>query len=184
MSRTPSSLWGIVLAGGEGVRLKEFVRERVDTDTPKQFCAFEGTRTLLERTVRRAEVLIPSRHLVVSATAHHRSYLFHSLGNRPPGTLFAATDGSRYRSGYSLSAPPYFTSRPPPHSSRSSLRTIVSCRVDASCTPSVRQQTISDARTPIPRSSWLQRPPLQKRSMPGSPQALPSHQRGQDRSSG
>lgn len=87
MSITQSSLWGIVLAGGEGVRLKEFVRERVGTDAPKQFCAFVGTRTMLERTVRRAQFLIPSRQLVVSGTAHHRSYLFHSLGNRPPGTL-------------------------------------------------------------------------------------------------
>ena len=35
MSSTQSSLRGIVLAGGEGVRLKEFVRERVGTDAPK-----------------------------------------------------------------------------------------------------------------------------------------------------
>jgi hypothetical protein len=42
MSITPSSLWGIVLAGGEGVRPKEFVRERGGTDAPKQFCASSG----------------------------------------------------------------------------------------------------------------------------------------------
>ena len=87
MSITQSSLWGIVLAGGEGVRLKEFVRERVGTDAPKQFCAFVGTRTMLERTVRRAQLLIPSRQLMVSGTAYHRSYLYQSLGTRPPGTL-------------------------------------------------------------------------------------------------
>ena len=87
MSITQSSLWRIVLAGRAGVRLIEFVRERVGTDAPKQFCAFVGTRTMLERTVRRAQLLIPSRQLVVSGTAHHRPYLFQSLGNRPPGTL-------------------------------------------------------------------------------------------------
>jgi hypothetical protein len=32
MSITRSSLWGIVLGGGEGVRLKEFVHEHVGTD--------------------------------------------------------------------------------------------------------------------------------------------------------
>ena len=35
MSRTPSSLRRMVFAGGEGVRLKEFVRERVGTDGHK-----------------------------------------------------------------------------------------------------------------------------------------------------
>ena len=87
MSSTQPSLWGIVLAGGEGVRLKEFVRERIGTDAPKQFCAFVETRMMLERTVRRARLLIPSRRLVVSGTAHHRPYLFQSLGNRPPGSV-------------------------------------------------------------------------------------------------
>ena len=43
MSITQSSLWGIVVAGGEGVRLKEFVRDRVGTDALKQFCASSGS---------------------------------------------------------------------------------------------------------------------------------------------
>lgn len=87
MKDNQSALWGIVLAGGDGVRLKEFVLERTGIDAPKQFCAFMGTRTMLERTVRRARLLIPSRRLVVSGTAHHRPYLFQSLGNRPPGSV-------------------------------------------------------------------------------------------------
>lgn len=87
MSITQSSLWGIVLAGGEGVRLKEFVQERIGTDRPKQFCAFVGTRTMLERTVRRARFLIPPHRLIVSGTAHHRRLLFQSLGNKPPGSI-------------------------------------------------------------------------------------------------
>ena len=38
MSIAQLSLWGIVLAVGERVRLKEFVRERIGTDAPKEFC--------------------------------------------------------------------------------------------------------------------------------------------------
>jgi len=87
MTAVKSSLWGIVLAGGEGVRLKEFVRERIGTDVPKQFCAFVGTRTMLERTVRRAGLLIPMERLVVIGTAHHGPYMFRSLGNKPPGSV-------------------------------------------------------------------------------------------------
>jgi mannose-1-phosphate guanylyltransferase len=87
MSATTSTLWGIVLAGGEGQRLKEFVREHAGTEAPKQFCAFIGTRTMLERTLRRARLLIPSERLVVVGTAHHRHYMFRSLGKRPPGSV-------------------------------------------------------------------------------------------------
>jgi mannose-1-phosphate guanylyltransferase len=87
MTAQKSSLWGIVLAGGDGVRLKEFVRERVGTDAPKQFCAFVGTRTMVERTVRRAGMLIPMERLVVIGTAHHSPYMFRSLGNKPPGSV-------------------------------------------------------------------------------------------------
>ena len=87
MTAEKASLWAIVLAGGEGMRLKEFVRERVGIDAPKQFCAFVGTRTMLERTVRRAGLLIPMNRIVVIGTTHHGPYVFRSLGNKPPGSV-------------------------------------------------------------------------------------------------
>lgn len=87
MTTNGAPLWGIILAGGEGVRLKQFVREHVGSDAPKQFCAFVGRRTMLERTVQRARLLIPSQQLVVSGTAHHRPYLSQSLGNTSPGSV-------------------------------------------------------------------------------------------------
>jgi len=82
MRAKESSLWGIILAGGEGRRLREYVYECTGTDAPKQFCAFVGSRSMLERTVRRARLLIPSRRLVVSGTAHHRLHLLQSLNGR------------------------------------------------------------------------------------------------------
>lgn len=87
MSTTNASLWGIVLAGGEGERLKGFVRERFGAEVPKQFCAFFGERTMLERTIRRAQFLIPSKRLVVIGTAHHHTHIFRSLGPSPPSTV-------------------------------------------------------------------------------------------------
>ena len=87
MNITGGSLWGIVLAGGDGKRLQEFVREHAGTDAPKQFCALIGARTMLERTIRRARLLIPSERLVVSGTAHHRHLMFQSLGKKPPGLV-------------------------------------------------------------------------------------------------
>jgi len=87
MNAERASLWGIILAGGEGERLKSFVREQFGADVPKQFCAFFGRRTMLERTILRARLLIPSDRLVVSGTAHQRAHMFRSLGDRPPGSV-------------------------------------------------------------------------------------------------
>ena len=40
--------WGVVLAGGDGVRLRELTRWMYGEDRPKQFCHLLGDRTLLE----------------------------------------------------------------------------------------------------------------------------------------
>lgn len=57
MSIAQSTLCGIVSAGGESVRLKTFVRDRVGTDIPKQFCALTGSAPL------------PTRHRIFLAEA-------------------------------------------------------------------------------------------------------------------
>ena len=87
MKEGKAALWGIILAGGEGERLKGFVQEQFGSTMPKQFCAFVGRRSMLERTVKRARLLIPPERLVVSGTAHHNSYLLRNLGSPPPGTV-------------------------------------------------------------------------------------------------
>jgi mannose-1-phosphate guanylyltransferase len=87
MSANTASLWGIILAGGEGERLKGFVREQFGSTIPKQFCAFVGRRSMLERTIRRARLLISSERLVVVGTAHHGSHICRNLGTPPPSTV-------------------------------------------------------------------------------------------------
>jgi len=87
MNTRHGSLWGVILAGGEGTRLQGFVREQLGTAIPKQFCAFVGRRSMLERTVRRARLLIPSERLVVIGTAHHNSYMYRHIGAPLPGTV-------------------------------------------------------------------------------------------------
>jgi mannose-1-phosphate guanylyltransferase len=87
MAEKKAALWGIVLAGGEGNRLKRFIQEYFGADAPKQFCAFVGRRTMIEQALRRAERIIPRKRLVVVATAHHRRYVFDAVTARPPGTI-------------------------------------------------------------------------------------------------
>ena len=92
MTNGTQDIWGIVLAGGEGARLKEFVRECLGSEAPKQFCAFLGQRTMLEHAVRRAAMLIPRTRVVVAATAHHRRYLEECLGPASPELVLFQPD--------------------------------------------------------------------------------------------
>lgn len=67
--------WGVVLAGGEGVRLQPLTRLVTGDNTPKQFCPLLGGATLLHRTRRRIARSIPEqRTMFVLLTAHERFY--------------------------------------------------------------------------------------------------------------
>ena len=46
-SQGAGSLWAVVLAGGEGVRLRPLVHRAFGDERPKQFCPLLGPRTLL-----------------------------------------------------------------------------------------------------------------------------------------
>ncbi len=74
MSGLNDHVWGIILAGGEGKRLKQFVRSQFNSDCPKQFCVFTGTRSMLSHTIARALQFIPSDHLIVTINSDHRPY--------------------------------------------------------------------------------------------------------------
>ena len=72
---TSSPLWAMILAGGEGLRLRSFTRSIAGDDRPKQFCPVLGDETLLERTRRRAALLTgPDRTTIVLTRAHERFY--------------------------------------------------------------------------------------------------------------
>src|ERR1700730_3575294 len=68
--------WGVILAGGEGARLRPLTRTLAGDDRPKQFCAILGDATLLEGT-RRSLVLgvAPQRTLGVVTRTQERFYV-------------------------------------------------------------------------------------------------------------
>ena len=67
--------WGIVLAGGDGTRLKALSRLLSGDDRPKQFCPLFDGNTLLSRTrARLAPVISPAHTLFVVARAHEPYY--------------------------------------------------------------------------------------------------------------
>ena len=68
-STTQQRLWGIVLAGGEGTRVREFLTQLCGGRGLKQFCAVVGRRSMLEHTLARVERLIPRERILVSFIA-------------------------------------------------------------------------------------------------------------------
>src|SRR5258706_13816091 len=67
--------WGVILAGGEGVRLRSLTRLVLGDDTPKQFCPLFDGRTLLTQTKQRINRSISAdRTLFVLLSAHEHFY--------------------------------------------------------------------------------------------------------------
>ena len=66
------NVWSIVLAAGDGERLKPFVRQWLGYEKPKQYCAFVGTRSMLQHTLDRADEISAPRHKVTIVALDHR----------------------------------------------------------------------------------------------------------------
>jgi mannose-1-phosphate guanylyltransferase len=64
----------VILAGGDGVRLRSFVETLRGDRLPKQYVQFLGEHSLLEATFRRARALIPLRRQFVVVTESHFDY--------------------------------------------------------------------------------------------------------------
>jgi mannose-1-phosphate guanylyltransferase len=63
--------WTLALAGGEGVRLQDYVQRRFGRRIPKQYCCLLGNRSMLQHTLDRLNKLTPpSRTLSVIGTHH------------------------------------------------------------------------------------------------------------------
>ena len=63
--------WGVILAGGDGVRLRPLTKLICGDERPKQFCPLFDVRTLLAQTLRRAELTFPQKQIMVSLTGDH-----------------------------------------------------------------------------------------------------------------
>ncbi len=78
MTREPgrrSGRWAVVLAGGEGQRLRPLIRKLSGTETPKQYCALTSGKTLLQETLDRVSELVPPEKTVTIIGRGHRAFL-------------------------------------------------------------------------------------------------------------
>ena len=85
--------WAIVLAGGEGSRLRALSRDDADQPAPKQFCRLGCERPLLAAALERAERLVKPGRVMVSVVETHRHWWAAQLADRAPGTIVSQPVG-------------------------------------------------------------------------------------------
>jgi len=82
-----SSVWSIVLAGGEGERIRPCIQQWLGSPVPKQYCTFVGTRSMLQHTWDRAnQIVLPRRKVTVVGRTHQQG-LDHHFKRQNEGTL-------------------------------------------------------------------------------------------------
>jgi len=79
--------WAVVLAGGDGYRLRALTTDSLGNLVPKQFCSINGGQTLLEAALARAERLVPTERILVSVAASHRAWWRKDLSMLPADNI-------------------------------------------------------------------------------------------------
>jgi mannose-1-phosphate guanylyltransferase len=82
-----SRLWSIILAGGNGDRIRAVIQRWKGRPIPKQYCAFVGKRSMLQHTIARADALAPPEHQLIVVAKSHQCEALPQLADRPQGTV-------------------------------------------------------------------------------------------------
>jgi mannose-1-phosphate guanylyltransferase len=85
-------LWGIVLAGGEGKRLQDYIRKRYGIERPKQYSAIIGKRSMLRHTLDRVEKIIPAKQLQIVIDRKHLNYVQEEIKERERKSILVAPE--------------------------------------------------------------------------------------------
>lgn len=84
--------WAIVLAGGEGTRMRSFITSRLGISRPKQYCVFTGTRSLLQHALDRISRVIDRDQMITVIGRGHWAHLLESSSGRLPGRIIEQPD--------------------------------------------------------------------------------------------
>ena len=77
-------LWVLVLAAGEGSRVRHLTTDSNGRSVPKQYASFNGEVSMLRQTLARAERIVPRERVAVVVARHHRDFWARELADLPP----------------------------------------------------------------------------------------------------
>lgn len=78
-----SNVWAVVLAGGEGTRVRNFLRQFCGGSGLKQFTTVIGNRSMLRCTLDRITRLIPPERVLIVVSSQHRADAEKQLAHWP-----------------------------------------------------------------------------------------------------
>jgi len=67
------SPWSVILAGGEGERLRPFTERWLGRHKPKQYCTFVGSRSMFQHTVDRADQISRAERKIIIVAKEHQN---------------------------------------------------------------------------------------------------------------
>lgn len=80
-------VWALILAAGEGTRLRDLTSNASGNAVPKQYCTLLGGPTLLENTIRRAGSFAPPGNISVIVAEQHRDWWQRDLQAVPAANI-------------------------------------------------------------------------------------------------
>lgn len=76
--------WAVVLAAGDGSRLRQFTMDRFGAAVPKQYCSLIGGPSLLEMALERAATVVSKRRITTIVAAKHQRFWARPLSDFDP----------------------------------------------------------------------------------------------------
>ena len=102
MNHCNNTVWAIVLAAGEGRRLRGLTTTRSGLAIPKQFCSLEHGPSLLQDAIERAAGSADRRRICAVVAARHQRWWRGQLSGLPPQNIIVQPENRGTASGVLL----------------------------------------------------------------------------------
>lgn len=103
MNEASAHTWAVILAAGEGSRLKSLTRAPSGEIIPKQFCSLSRRECFLELAMARAGAVVSREHLCAIVAAQHRRWWTSALAGTSRANIFVQPSNRGTAIGTALS---------------------------------------------------------------------------------
>ncbi|MDX2437202.1 MAG: sugar phosphate nucleotidyltransferase [Acidobacteriota bacterium] len=100
--KSNEQVWVVVLAAGEGKRVKDLTRDLWGEPAPKQYSSIDGSTTLLGTTLKRAKKISPPERIVPIVAAQHHRWWVPELTEIPPENVIVQPENRGTAAGILL----------------------------------------------------------------------------------